>query len=288
MPVTFTNVGGEESSTVTFRVGTVQIARGSTNEQQEVLIVGDPQTSNALARVVAAAPVSTEFGLIVRIAGGPSSVADFAVRAVLPSTAADNLVTNTIGLNLQSTSLPAAGSSGLNVWTVGGIITALSSLSTGHVTVDTGSIRVIQSTAAELLMTATIGANLQSTSAPSSGSSGMVVRQVVDGITTVNSTTALGTTSFTIQTSGAGIRTYVTAYSLLSTAGGPLRVSFFDGAALLWPMIFAAVTSGVSGANLAASAPAYLFRGSVAAGMTLQSDSTQSSFHAAVSYYRAP
>ena len=288
MPVTYTNVGGEESSTITFRVGTVQIARGTTNEQQEVLIVGDPQTSNALARVVAAAPVSTEFGLIVRVAGGPSSVADLAVRAVLPSTAADNLVTNTIGLNLQSTSLPASNSSGLNVWIVGGLVTAISSLSTGHVTVDTGSVRVIQSSANELLVTNTIGTNLQSTSAPSSGSSGLVVRQVVDGITTVNSTTALGTTSFTVQTSAAGIRTYVTAYSLLSTAGGPLRVYFYDGVTILWPMIFAALTSAISGANLAVPAPAYLFRGSVAAGMTIQSDSTQSSFHAAVSYYRAP
>src|SRR5581483_2769786 len=92
MGITFGNIAGEESSTITFKVGTVVIPRGSTNEQQEILVIGDPQTSNGLAVVKAAAPASTEFALVVRLAGGPSSVADCAIRAVLPSTATDNPV----------------------------------------------------------------------------------------------------------------------------------------------------------------------------------------------------
>ena len=87
---TFANIDGEEPSTVTFRVGTVQIARGSTDEQQEILCLGDPDTSNAIAAITNAAPASTRWGLNVRIAGGPSSVADLAVRAVLPSTYGDH------------------------------------------------------------------------------------------------------------------------------------------------------------------------------------------------------
>lgn len=76
MAVTYSNIAGQEPSTVTFRVGTVQIARGSTNEQQEILVIGDPQTSNALTRVVAAPPSSTEFGLVVRpLIAGAASIA---------------------------------------------------------------------------------------------------------------------------------------------------------------------------------------------------------------------
>jgi hypothetical protein len=38
---------------------------------KEVITIGDPQSSIGIAVVKAAAPVSTEFGLVVRIAGGP-------------------------------------------------------------------------------------------------------------------------------------------------------------------------------------------------------------------------
>lgn len=49
-------------------------------------------SSLGLARVTAAAPASTNAALNVRVVSGPSSLADFAVRAVLPSTATDNPV----------------------------------------------------------------------------------------------------------------------------------------------------------------------------------------------------
>jgi len=66
--ITYSNIAGQEPSTVTFRVATVVIPRGSTNEQQEILSVGDPQSSNGIARVLADPPASTEFGLVTRIA----------------------------------------------------------------------------------------------------------------------------------------------------------------------------------------------------------------------------
>lgn len=115
MAISFSNIGGAEPSTLTFKAGTVVINRGSTAEQQEIICLGDPQTSNAIARVLAAAPTSTEFGLLVRIVSGPSSAADLpvlisgnstvvqgtnpwivggnsSIRANLSSTAADNPV----------------------------------------------------------------------------------------------------------------------------------------------------------------------------------------------------
>lgn len=422
MPITYGNIGGAEPSTVTFKAGTVSIARGSTTEQQEIIVLGDPQTSNGIARVLAAAPVSTEFGLTVRIAGGPSSVADLAVRAVLSSTSADNPVQisgnstviqgtspwvtqasfpagyissaaqsgNSSGLTVRpvwsssnadqpvsaaqsgswtvranlsstgadnpvsvsafpansslvqlnaiaaaylSTAVQNSNSSALNVRVVGGVSSGidfpvranlsstgadnpvsvsafpanssqiqLNAIAAGYVSTSApaagssglnvwlvGGNRVnIGSTAADNAVTATIGTNLQSSVAPSSNSSGLIVRQVIDNILTVSSTNAFASTSFTIQSSGAGLRTYVTAYSILSTNAGPSKVKFYDGSSMIWPVIFAAVSSAVSGANLAVSAPAYLFRGSAANAMTLQIASSIAGFQVAVSYFRAP
>ena len=75
MAITYGNIAGQEPSTVTFKVGTVTIARGSTNEHQEILVIGDPQTSNAMARVLDAPPGSTEFGMVVRpIWAGAASI----------------------------------------------------------------------------------------------------------------------------------------------------------------------------------------------------------------------
>ncbi len=77
---TYSNIAGAEPSTVTFRVATVVIPRGSTNEQQEILVIGDPQSSLGQAAVTATAPPSTTFGLAVRLAGGPSSAADCVIQ----------------------------------------------------------------------------------------------------------------------------------------------------------------------------------------------------------------
>ena len=65
----FKNIALQEPSTVTARVATVEISRGSTAEQQEILVLGDVSDSLAVARVLAAAPASTEYALAVRQVG---------------------------------------------------------------------------------------------------------------------------------------------------------------------------------------------------------------------------
>jgi hypothetical protein len=409
MAITFSNIKVEESSTITANVGTVTIARGSTNELQEILVVGDPQTAAALARVVAAPPASTEFGLIVRVAGGPSSVADLAVRAVLSSTQADNLMTvaptagstwavrplQSSAADLQMTATPAAGSTwsvrplqssaadlqmtatpaGGSQWSVLPVagstfsvrplqssaadlqvtatpaagstwsvrplqssaadlqmtatpaagstwavrplqssqadlrITAYQSTAADfQVTAtplagSTWSVRPLQSSAADLQVTATpvagstwavrIAAELQSTAAPSSNSSGVIVRQVVDTILTTASSAAFGggggSTSLTIQSSGANLRSYVTAYSITSTNQTPTEFAFYSSGTMTWPLVLAAISSAVSGVNLAVSAPAYLFRTAASEALTLQiGASSRAGDKVAVSYFRAP
>lgn len=88
---TFSNIDGEESATVTFTVGAVSLTRNSSAELQEILVLGDPEVASSLglARVTNTAPPSTNAALNVRIASGPSSVADLSVRPIAPSTYGD-------------------------------------------------------------------------------------------------------------------------------------------------------------------------------------------------------
>jgi hypothetical protein len=499
MAITYSGIDIAEPSTRTANIAAVTITRNSTNQQQELLTIADPQTSNALARVVAAAPASTEFGMVVRIAGGPSSVVDLAVRAVLASTATDNPVsaaqagtwTVNLGTHLQSTVAPAGNSSAIVVRIASGpssvadlaVRAVLSSTSADNpvtatpaagstwatrplqssaadlqmtatpaagstwrtqpgstawassagfhfdssgalqiagsfsaafsstradnlvtvyqssaaelqatvtpvagstwrtqpgstlwassagfhfdssgalqiagtfsaafsstradnlvtvyqstaselqatvtpaagstwsvrplqssqadlrVTVyqssaaellatvtptagSTWNVRPLQSSAADLQVTATIGTNLQSTAAPSSNSSGLTVRQVIDNILTTASTNAFASTTLSIQSSGANLRSYVVAYSITSTDGTPARVAFYSSGTMTWPIRLSALSSGISGANLAVSAPAYLFRTAANEALSLQkSGSTLAGYHVAVSYFRAP
>jgi hypothetical protein len=138
--------------------------------------------------------------------------------------------------------------------------------------------------------TVSIGTNLQSTAAPSSGSSGLIVRQVVDVINTAVSTSALATTSVSIISSVASIRHYITAYSITSTNQTPAHWGFFSSnGTQLWALTLAALSSGVAGANLAVGAPAYLFRTEAQAALNFKSaGSTVAGVQLSVSYYSAP
>jgi hypothetical protein len=413
---TFNHIGGAEPSTLTFKLATVSQTRNSSVMHQEIMALGDPDTSNAIAAILNTAPASTAWALATRPVGiqtvqgnstvfqggspwtiaGNSTVAPLAgstwnTRPV-QSSAADLQMTATQGgtwnittvtavssvggivqiqgnstaviqgnstafqggswtvtvqgnstvaplagstwatrpiqssaADLQMTATPAAGST----WNVRALNSSAADLQATVTPVagSTWATRPIQSSAADLqmtatplagstwntrtfcssradflatvyqssasefLVTATLGTNLQSSVAPSSGSSGLVVRQVVDAILTTSSTDAfgVGSTAFVIQSSGAGLRSYVTAYSILTTNAGPTKVAFFSSATMLWPVLLAAVSSAVSGVNLAVSAPAYLFRTQSAEALTLRTKgSSIAGWHVGVSYFRAP
>jgi hypothetical protein len=353
---TFNHIGGQEPSTVSFKVATVTQTRNSSVMHQEILSIGDPDSSAAIAAVVNTAPGSTAWGVVVR---------DVATRYNIGSTAADNAVlmsgnstvvqgTNPWVVSPNSTAwvknagLSVDSSNALNVKldgstaiTIGSIAVGAGRLNIGSTAADNAvlvsgnstvviasgnssviitsgnssvTISAISASAGRLNIGSTAADNavlisgnstvvqgtspwvvaevMQSSGAPSSASSGVIVRTVIDNILTVQSSNGFGaSTSFTVQSSAAGIRSYVTAYSILSTNAGPTKVKFYSGSTLLWPMIFAAVSSAVSGANLAASAPAYLFRTKSAGPLTLQIGSGASAvagWQVAVSYFRAP
>lgn len=387
---TYSNIAGQEPSTVTFKVATVQISRGTTAEQQEILVIGDPATSNAQAAVVAATPASNSFGLVTRpifsstaadnpvsvsgtvtvqgnstvlqgtspwVIGGNSTV----LQGTSPWTIAGN-TTIAFPAGMVSTAAPASGDTGLTVrqvgyvapttnvvvtgtvtvqgnstvlqgtspWTIGGNttiafpagMTSTGAPATGdtglfvrqigyvapttNVTISAGNSSVIVTSgnssvtisAGNSSVTITAGnssvtvsafaAGMVSTSAPSSNSTGIIVRHVVDSILVASSSNAFASSSFTVASSAANVRVYVQGYSILTTVAGSQSVKFYAGSTMVWPMVFATPSSAVSGANLAVSCPAYLFRGDVGGAVTLQTASSGAGWKVAVSYFVGP
>lgn len=412
---TLFRIGGAEPSTLTFKVRTVQINQNSSNMQQEILTIGDPNSSLALAECSSLVPSSTQVGLVtkeaggflssvggvvtiagnstvfqggspwgvsfpagnissvaqtgnssgltvrpvwsssntdqpvravlssttadnpvsatqvgtwtvvpsfgtmqssvvasaqssallVRIVGGVSSAVDNPVRAVLSSTTADNPVSATqVGTwtvvpsfgTLQSSAVASAQSSALLVRLVGGPSSAVdvqirpvfSSTNT-----DNPVRAVLSSTTADNPVSATqvgtwtmtIGAQLQSTAAPSSGSSGLIVRQVIDLPLTFVSTNAFASTLAAINSTVTGARCKVFSYSVTSTCQTPTKISFYGGSSLKWALILGSLSSAVTGANLAVSPPAFLFGCAAGSSMTLRTPSSVAGFKVAVGYF---
>lgn len=238
---TFSNIDIEESSTISASVGTVTLVRGTTNERQEILCLGDPDTSNALAAILNTGPASTAWGLVVREAVPTTSV------RVAQSSAAD-----------------------LNV-TVAGYSTIA--------TVSTGSVRVHQSTAADLNVTVagySTTVNVSSLSGvatvtPVSGSTWTVGHGK-------DSTFWTGTNSSvadkTLGSSSAN-RWKVFGYQFTIDSTTPTLIRLLSGStAELARWQFRAPSSISLGANMAVPMPAWLHRTSTGAGLILSQDST--------------
>ena len=194
---TFSNIDGEESATVTFTVSAVSLTRNSSAELQEILCIGDPDVASSLgvARVTNAAPASTNAGLNVRILSGPSSVADFSVRAVLPSTYGDHglrvLQSSAADLNVTVAGF-VAHTTTVNVSSLAGPVIIRSSAADALGT-------VYQSTFTDLNMLSRLAdrdastnvANVTNTT-PASTAYGLVVRDAIAQSTTVNVSSLAG------------------------------------------------------------------------------------------------
>lgn len=343
---TFNHIGGAEPSTLTFKVATVTQTRNSSAMHQEILTIGDPDSSLALAAVLNTAPASTAWALAVRevsnstivsvaalpanssqvevtkfpagmlstsapaatssglnvwlvggngvsttvsIAALPANSSQVEVRAFPANSSLVQL--NAITAGYVSTSVPAANSSGLNVWLVGGNgVSTTVSIAAFPANSSQVEVRALPANSSQVevrnTVTVTLGTGLQSTVAPSSGSSGLTVRQVWDDRLTVASTNALSSTSFAVTSSAAGIRTYITAYSITSTVAAATKIAFYGGSTMVWPIQLQAVSSGVSGANL--SAYPYIFHTDAAGATTLQTPSSVAGVRVAIAYFRAP
>lgn len=124
-----------------------------------------------------------------------------------------------------------------------------------------------------------------STATPSSGSSGFVVREVIDNLL-VNASTNFFTSSLVaIASTAAGQRCKVFAYSITTTNQTPTKLAFYGGSSLKWTVVLAALSSAVSGVNLAVSPPAYLFACAAGSSMTLRTTSSGAGWKVSVGYF---
>lgn len=441
---TLDSISGEEPSTVSFKLRTVRFTQNSSAMHAEVLVLGDPDSTNALTAVLNTAPASTAWGLVVRpqstaletlasavkaedaphvsgdngimalgvinaaasILGAEGDYAPLAVNqwgqpivagsvAIMDAAGVEPLghptdaafavsqagvlslavrkatpvnVTDTDGdyepLQMSAGRLwvSASGASTVaqastvwavqmsqysttvNVSSLGGAVIVRSSAANALVTAyqstaadlqatvtpvstvwavqmtqysttmavsSLGGAVIVRSSAANALVTAyqstaadfqatvsqagtwtfNIGTHIQSTGMPSTGSSGVVVRQALADIQTTASSNGFGSsTSLSVMSSAATTRGYVTAYSITTTNAGPTRVGFYSSNTLVWPLTLAAVSSAVSGVNLAVAAPGYLFRTVGASdGLELRSgNAAVAGWKIGVSYFKAP
>lgn len=168
------------ASTITMKLRSVTQTLNSTLVHQEVQTIGGAESSLEIARVMATAPTSTEYGLAVRVVSGPSSAADLLARVnqgIGNSSAADRWRVETgnssaadyravrlvdssgtgyhgpanpvpFALTDSSNAVVKAGDSVNNAVRVN-VIASVSTV----VTVSTGSVRVHQSSAADLNVT---------------------------------------------------------------------------------------------------------------------------------------
>ena len=324
---TFSNIDGEESATVTFTVGAVSLTRNSSGELQEILCIGDPEVASSLglARVVNAAPASTMAGMVVRIASGPSSVADFSVRAVLPSTAGDNPVTFTSTHSVQAKNstigdLLASVQQNSTVWqvqipstqsvqvknsTIGDLLASVQQNSTvWQVQIPSSqSVQVKNSTIGDLLASVQQNSTVWQTQSkvqdssgvspnivgtrPTTGAQAIAVRHVLNDLqSTCFSTIGNNSTSATVVTSAASVRHKVYAYSITSTAQAVNTLTFASSLANpLWHVAMQAFSSGISGANLAVTPPAWLFATAAASPLVFKVTGTTGSYHLSFSYF---
>lgn len=257
MPITFSNIGMEEPSTITHRAAAVTIARGSTNEQQEILCIGDGQSSLGIAVVTDSAPASTAFSLAVRQVG-----------YVAPST--------DVSVSTGSVRVHQSSAADLNV-TVAGYVAPSTT-----VAVSTGSLRVHQSSAADLNVTV---AGYSTTVNVSSISGVVATAEVLPASTFASG--SKGTSGDTEIVSSAATRIHVYGYHLSIDSTTPTIVRLLSGSTTeMARWVFRAPSSISIGANLAITPPGYLYRTGASVNLTLNTDST-ATVHYSVQVYRA-
>ena len=278
-------------STITHRLDAISLDHNSTVVLREVMVVGSPETTNALTAVLNAAPASTAWGLVTRVADpstGPFQISSVAGAVVVRSSAA-----NFLGTAYQSTAtdllvtahgnqssnssvyLPVRLSNGTAFITAGTDYTdgsTASNIAGPTIAYDNGSnatMRVI-SEAMGLpvrLKTSSGGALEGSTTTPAQGVIGVHVRQVVP---TLNSTTVVVTSThstaiYSLISSVASLRHKVYAYFISSTHTVGSTLIFCSSASGSgfdhWHVGFGSGSSGMTGANLALNPPGFIFAG---------------------------
>lgn len=293
------------ASTTTMVVRTQVLSINSSNVHQEVLTIGDANSSLGLAAVTASAPPSTTYGIAVRIAGGPSSAADATFRVnqgVGNSSLADSWQVRT-----QPNSTTWASSAGFHFDSSGGLQVNAGTLTASTVVTvarmvgnssasDYMPVRIVDSSGTGYLapgLEYTDGSTTSTLAAPSltyRNSSNETMRvvgigtpfpvQIVKSYPTrtnvVSTVTSTASSAFyELISSAAGLAQCVYAYSVTSTAVSPMSVEFLSGTnSVVWALDVGSGSSGVSGANLAVTPPGAIFQTASAGNLNVRLGST--------------
>ena len=261
---TIGDINLNESTTVTARLAAVQVTRNSTVQSQEVMVLGSPNstTALALAEVMGSTPASTTVGLVVRPVDGHKVDQNSTVWAVqltqYSTTANISSVAGVVQVHTQGNSTAAdyipvrlVDSSGTGFLTPGNEYTAGSTYSSHAgptLTFDNSSnntYRVVGLTTPLPVQVVKVFPTLLSTGT----------------VLTSSNSTAI----YALESSAAGVRHKVYAYSLTSTETTPSTIVFMtNSTSVLWRVAFGSGSSGITGANLAISPPAWLFASAAA------------------------
>lgn len=206
---TFNHVSGQEPSTVTFKLATVTQTRNSSVMHQEIMALGDPDSSAAIAAVLNAVPASTAWGLVIRQVGNSSIQGNSTVAPLAGSTWA------TRPIQSSAADLQMTATQGTSPWVIAGNSTV------APLAGSTWATRPIQSSAADLQMTATPVAGSTWRTQPGStlwASSAGFHFDGAGALQTVGSTVSTGFTAVRISDGSTWVVDYAQASTFTSTA----------------------------------------------------------------------
>ena len=261
--------------------GRVMADQNSTVWQTQAILRDRDQSSN-IANITNTTPASTAYALAVREVA-PSTVVTVSTGSmrVHQSTAADLNVTvagysTVVSVSTGSMRVHQSTAADLNVTVAGYSTTVNVSSLAGRALVDQNS--TVWNTQARLF-TSSGGSIEGSTTTLSTGAAlGLNVRPVQPSgrqstSILVNMQTAGGST--VLVSSVAGLKHKCFAYAVTSTIVGPSSVAFLSSAVIeRWGLILGSGSSGVTGANLAVPAPAFLFETETANALNFTASST--------------
>lgn len=264
--------GGASSTEVTVRQSTaadlqVTATQASTTWAVQLTQYSTTaQVSSVAGRVEvgeysSAAPASNSTGLIVRIA--QPSTGTFAISSIAGRTMVDQNSTTWV---TQCSSL-------------GGVVSVQQNSTTWPVQIpSTQSFQAKNSTIGDLL------ASVQQNSTVWQTQAALRISQTL--LSTAFSTIGNNSTSSTIVSSAAGLRQKVYAYSITSTVQTVNTLSFASSLAnVIWTAQMQSISSGISGANLAVSPPAWLFATEAASPLVFKITGSTGTYHLSFSYF---
>jgi hypothetical protein len=293
----------QEPSTVTARLDSITLDHNSTIVHREVMVLGSPETTNALTAVLNAAPASTAWGAVVRPIGtvtvAQSTAADLNVTVagyVAPST------TVTVNGNASSNSslyIPVRltnGTAFLSAGTDYADGSTASNIVGPTITYDNGTNATMRGVSLTLGLpvrnTTSSGGGIEgSTATPAHTVLGMHVRQALSSLqsTTVLLTSSNSTVILPIISSVAGMKHKIYAYAVFaSTSGNPSTLVFLSNSTT--PRWAVGLSSGFSGAVQSVTPPAFLFESVAQANMAavIESASTAITARVSLSWFTEP